>query len=305
MSTSPLPPSPPPPRRPTSAKKPHVVKAPLGAERNDEYYWLRDDKRENPEMLAYLNAENAYADAVMAPLKPLQDTLYDEIVGRIKQDDAACRTASAATGTTRASRPARTTRSMRAAGRPGRRATIGNAPATSQRAGAAGRQRAGRGQGLLQRRRLRGQPGQPPAGLGRRHHRPPPVHAPLQEPRRPARPIPDTITGASPNLVWADDNRTLFYVENDPETLLTMRVKKHVLGTPAAQDDAGLRGEGRQLLHGHRPHPRRQVHLHRRGQHGVRRDALRAGRRSAACSPCWRRASATSNTAPTTSAAAG
>jgi oligopeptidase B len=36
--------------------------------------------------------------------------------------------------------------------------------------------------------------------------------------------------------VWADDNRTLFYVENDPETLLTVRVRKHVLGTPVADD---------------------------------------------------------------------
>src|SRR5690606_38632612 len=47
---------------------------------------------------------------------------------------------------------------------------------------------------------------------------------------------PDVITGVSPNLVWADDNRTVFYVENDPETLLTKRVRKHVLGTPVADD---------------------------------------------------------------------
>src|SRR3546814_16528164 len=39
-------------------------------------------------MLAYLEAENAYADAVMAPLKPLQARLYEEIVARIKQDDS-------------------------------------------------------------------------------------------------------------------------------------------------------------------------------------------------------------------------
>ena len=76
------------PKPPDVAKKPHVVKAPHGAERHDEYYWLRDDTRKNPEMLAYLNAENAYTDAVMARLKPLQDTVYEEIVGRIKQDDA-------------------------------------------------------------------------------------------------------------------------------------------------------------------------------------------------------------------------
>ena len=44
------------------AKKPSRVKGP--ANRNDEYYWLRDDTRKNPEMLAYLNAENAYADAL-------------------------------------------------------------------------------------------------------------------------------------------------------------------------------------------------------------------------------------------------
>ena len=73
---------------PDVAKKPHVVKAPHGAQRNDEYYWLRDDTRKNPEMLAYLNAENAYADALMAPLKPLENKLYEEIVGRIKQDDS-------------------------------------------------------------------------------------------------------------------------------------------------------------------------------------------------------------------------
>ncbi len=44
------------------------------------------------------------------------------------------------------------------------------------------------------------------------------------------------ITGSSGDLVWADDNRTVLYVENDPETLLTVRVKKHVLGTPASAD---------------------------------------------------------------------
>ena len=65
--------------------EPYTVKGPV--ERSDPYYWLRDDTRKNPEMLAYLNAENAYADAMLAP-KPLQEQLYKEIVGRIKQDDS-------------------------------------------------------------------------------------------------------------------------------------------------------------------------------------------------------------------------
>ena len=61
------------PEPPVAPKKPHVVKGP--ADRVDEYYWLRDDTRKSPEVLGYLNAENAYADAVMKPLRPLQDTL--------------------------------------------------------------------------------------------------------------------------------------------------------------------------------------------------------------------------------------
>ena len=75
------------PAPPTVAKKPFQVTSPNGA-REDDYYWLRDDTRKNPEMLAYLKTENAYADAELAPTKPLQDKLYGEIVGRIKQDDA-------------------------------------------------------------------------------------------------------------------------------------------------------------------------------------------------------------------------
>jgi oligopeptidase B len=58
---------------PTVAQKPYAVKGPL--ERNDPYYWLRDDKRKNPDMLAYLKAENAYADSVLAPTKALREKL--------------------------------------------------------------------------------------------------------------------------------------------------------------------------------------------------------------------------------------
>jgi oligopeptidase B len=74
------------PTPPVAAQKPYTVKGPEN--RSDPYYWLRDDSRKNPEMLAYLNAENAYADALLAPTKPLQEQLFNEIVGRIKQDDS-------------------------------------------------------------------------------------------------------------------------------------------------------------------------------------------------------------------------
>ena len=75
------------PQPPVAAKKPYQVVSPNGS-REDEYYWLRDDKRENPEMLAYVKAENAYADAMLAHIKPLETRVYNEIIGRLQQDDS-------------------------------------------------------------------------------------------------------------------------------------------------------------------------------------------------------------------------
>ncbi len=56
-----------------------------GHVRTDNYFWLRE--RDNPDVLAYLNAENAYTDSMMHHTQDLQTELYDEIVGRIKQTD--------------------------------------------------------------------------------------------------------------------------------------------------------------------------------------------------------------------------
>jgi len=53
--------------------------------RIDNYYWLRD--REDPKVIKYLENENEYSDAVMKDTKKLQTKLYDEIVNRIKQED--------------------------------------------------------------------------------------------------------------------------------------------------------------------------------------------------------------------------
>ena len=55
--------------------------------RIDNYYWLRDDKRQDSDVLAYLNAENAYTKKVLKPIKPLIDDIYDEIIGRIQKED--------------------------------------------------------------------------------------------------------------------------------------------------------------------------------------------------------------------------
>src|ERR1700761_6078375 len=70
---------------PPTAPVHHTEKQLHGHTLIDDYAWLRD--RENPEVTAYLQAENAYCDEVMEPTKALQKTLYDEMVSHIKETD--------------------------------------------------------------------------------------------------------------------------------------------------------------------------------------------------------------------------
>jgi len=211
------------PTPPVAEQKPYTVKGPK--ERNDPYYWLRDDTRKDPKMLTYLNAENAYADAVLAATKPLQEKLFNEIVSRIKQDDSSV--------------PAR----QRGYFYYTRYETGGDYPIIARKPGsveapeqvllnvpemakghgffsigewmvsqdnallAFAQDSVGRRQYTLKVKDI---------ATGR-------VHA-------------DSVENVEPNIVWADDNRTIFYIEKDPVTLLSKRVKAHVLGTPASAD---------------------------------------------------------------------
>ena len=56
-----------------------------GIVRTDPYFWLRD--KNNPKVIAYLEAENAYTAAMTAHTKALEDSIYREIIGRIKETD--------------------------------------------------------------------------------------------------------------------------------------------------------------------------------------------------------------------------
>ncbi|WP_374319496.1 S9 family peptidase [Pseudoxanthomonas kaohsiungensis] len=234
------PPAAPPATAPDAARKPHPVTAPFGATREDEYYWLRDDDRKDAAMLAYLEAENAWTDAVMAPLKPLQDTLYDEIVGRIKQDDSSVpyrergwwyysrfeKGKDYPVHARRQDGPGIDALSIQAANERGDFA--GEQVLLDVNAMAEGKGYFSVGDYVVsQDNRILAWADD---AVGRRQY------TIRFRDLETGRVWPETIEGVSPNLVWADDNRTLFYVENDPETLLTVRVKKHVLGTPVAQD---------------------------------------------------------------------
>ena len=210
---------------PDAAKRPHEVKAPFGATRADDYYWLRDDTREDKAVLAYLNAENAYADAVLAPTRPLQEKLYGEIVGRIKQDDASV--------------PYRErgywyyTRFEAGKDYPIKARRKGSMDAPEEILLDVNLMAEGKGYfnvGDAQVSQDNTLLAWADDDVGRRQY------VIRFKDLATGEILPDTITNASPNVVWADDNKTLFYVETDPETLLTVRVKSHVLGTPDSDD---------------------------------------------------------------------
>ena len=78
-----------PARPPVAAVRPQVLEAD-GDRRVDPYYWLRD--KHDPEVIAYLEAENAYTDAVTAGAGDLQERLYREIVGRVQETDSSAAT---------------------------------------------------------------------------------------------------------------------------------------------------------------------------------------------------------------------
>ncbi|HVE59548.1 MAG TPA: S9 family peptidase [Pyrinomonadaceae bacterium] len=72
---------------PVAKKEPKVLKI-HGYEITDNYAWLRDrNDQKNPEIIKYLEAENAYTDSFMNPHKPFVENLYKEMLGRIKQTD--------------------------------------------------------------------------------------------------------------------------------------------------------------------------------------------------------------------------
>ncbi len=209
---------------PRVAKKPFQVTSPNGA-REDDYYWLRDDTRKNPEMLAYLAAENAYADAQLASLKPLQAKLYEQTVSHIKQDDSSVPYAKNGyyygsrfqTGANypilerrkgSSTAPAETLFDEPAMAKGHSFFALSDwAVSPDNRRVAWAEDTVGRRQYVLKVKDL---------ATGAT--------------------IADTLSNIEPNVVWAYDNKTALYVEKDPVTLRGYRVKAHVLGTTVASD---------------------------------------------------------------------
>jgi oligopeptidase B len=212
------------PKPPVAAVRPHPVESPFGV-RMDPYYWLRDDERANTDVLAYLKEENAFRERSMAASKALEDELYNEIYGRLKQDDSTVPYRKNGYWYSTRFEPGKEhpifVRRKDSSEAPEEILLDANVHAQGlgyYRVGALEispdsqwlafcEDTTGRRQFTLKFKDLRTQEIAPVA-------------------------IPDV----EPDLAWANDNRTLLYVEKDPETLLGLYVKKHVLGEDPKHD---------------------------------------------------------------------
>jgi oligopeptidase B len=211
------------PKPPVAERRPFEVVSPNG-NRRDDYYWLRDDSRKSKDVLAYLEAENAYRDAYMAPSAGLIQKLYDELVARLQPDEASVPFLDR--GYFYYSRfvpgldyavHARRKGTMTA---PEEVLLDGNAMAQGHSFFQIGDTEVSPDGTLL---------AYTEDEVGRRQYT---LHI---KNLKTGATLSDRVENVQPSFVWAADNRTLVYVEKDPVTLLSVRVRKHSLGS--AQPD--------------------------------------------------------------------
>ncbi len=209
---------------PVAARHPYEVTSPIGS-RRDDYYWLRDDTRQSATVLEYLNEENAYRDALMAPTQALQQKLYNELVGRLKPDDASVPVHEHGYWYYTRFEPgldypvyARRLGSMRA---PEQVMLDGNAMAKGHDFFQIGSTSVSPNGKLL---------AYTEDDVGRRQYT---LHIKNLENGTVRS---DAIANIERDCVWAADNATLLYIEKDPVTLLSVRVRKHTLGSDPKSD---------------------------------------------------------------------
>jgi len=209
---------------PVAARRPYPVESPNGT-RIDDYYWLRDDTRTSPDVLDYLTRENAYRDALMRPVAGLAQTLYEELVAHLEPDDASVPVHEHGYWYYTRFEPghdyplyARRKGTMSAAEQV---MLDGNALAHGHEFLDVGTTAVSPDGKLL---------AYTEDYVGRRQYT-------LR--------IRNLVTGAllaerianiEPQVAWAADCRTLLYVEKDPVTLLSVRVRRHRLGADPGRD---------------------------------------------------------------------
>ncbi|MBU8869311.1 MAG: S9 family peptidase [Gemmatimonadales bacterium] len=207
---------------PVAQVRPHELEI-HGDTRTDNYYWLRE--KENPEVITYLEAENAYLEAAMSPVADFQSALFEEMKGRIKEDDSSApyelrgywyytRFIEGGEYALHCRRPG----SMEGAEQI---MFDGNALAE--------------GTDYFSLRRVNISPDNKLAvyGIdtgGRR------FYTLRVKDLETGRIKDDVIPNVTGNTAWAMDNQTIFYGRQDPETLRSYQIWRHTLGTDPAGD---------------------------------------------------------------------
>lgn len=194
-----------------------------GDVRVDEYFWLRE--RESPEVIAYLEAENAWTEEQTAHTEDLQNRLFEEIKGRILQDDSSV--------------PYLLdgywyyTRYQEGGEYPLYCRRLGSMDAREEVMLDVNELAEGHGYYAVRGRTVTSD-GRILAyaadSVGRRQYT---FHF---KDLRTGELLDDVITSTTSNLTWANDNRTLFYTRQDPETLRWYQIYRHDLGTNDAED---------------------------------------------------------------------
>jgi oligopeptidase B len=213
------------PAPPIAERRPHVVAAPHG-ERIDFYYWMRDDERAAPDVLAALAAENAYTEAVLAPLAALEQSLYAELTGRLQPDDASVPVLHH--GYWYSSRfPEGSEYPLHVRRRDATDAAEEvlldvNAMATGHAFFQVGSYEVSPDGALLAFTQ---------DAVGRRQ-----FEMRVKD-LRTGQLLADRVANVETDIVWTADSRRILYIEKDPVTLLSVRVRAHALGTPVTDDE--------------------------------------------------------------------
>jgi oligopeptidase B len=210
------------PAPPVAGVRPTELKI-HGHARVDEYFWLKE--RESPEVIRYLEAENAYTEAVTAHTKALEDRLFEEIKGRIKQTDASV--------PYRQGRYFYYTRFEEGKDYPIYARKRGSLDAREEVMIDANE--LGKGKPFFQVTGWQVSSAEDLLAfatdtMGRR------IATIRVKNLTTGQLLPDVIPNVTGNIAWAEDNKTFFYTKQDPVTLRRHRVYRHVLGTDPAGD---------------------------------------------------------------------
>lgn len=210
--------------KPPHAKRiSHKIEAPHGHIRDDPYYWMK--KRDDPAVISYLEAENDYTKTVLKKTEALQNVLFEEIVGRIVQDDSTVPYREKNYEYYRRYRKGDSyPLSCRRKVGTKKEEIMFDIPALA------------RGHEFFSLRTGERSSNEKIVAFstdvqGRR------IYTLQFKNLETGEILPDKIEKVTGNHAWANDNKTVFYTRQDPRTLRSHRVYRHVLGSPVQDDE--------------------------------------------------------------------